>query len=172
VSSRITRRSLAAALVLLLGAGGCGAKPAVVAGGDPFPAVPLRLVIERGDRAAVVVSLDDKGMLHDATSVVAHLHDGRIDRPSGEARLTVAVDGHIAFDGRDTTLRLTSGDELAANNGRRISLADDGRVVFTPPWKRSRGYSFRIDGLVPKAKKTALLVLLFVVLDRSPDDDE
>jgi len=171
VISRATRRRLAAVCALALSVAGCGGRPAVVRGPDPFPIVPLRLVIERGDSAAVVLSLDDKGMLHDTKSVVARLHDGRIDRASGEARLTVAVDGNISFDGHDTTLRLTSGNDLVADNGRRISLADDGRVVFTPPWKKSRGYSFRIDGLVPKAKKTALLVLLYVVLDRSPGDD-
>jgi hypothetical protein len=173
VISRATKRRLAAvcALALSLGGGACGARPAVVNGPDPFPIVPLRLVIERGDSAAVVLSLDDKGLIHDSKSVVARLHDGRIDRPGGEARLTVAVDGNISFDGHDTTLRLTSKDDLVADNGRRISLGDDGRVVFTPPWKRSRGYSFRVDGLVPKAKKTALLVLLYVVLDRSPDDE-
>jgi hypothetical protein len=169
VISRNTFRSFVALCALALSA--CS-RPAVVTGPDPFPIVPLRLYIERGDTSAMVLSLDDKGMLHDSKSVVAHLHDGRVDRPSGEARLTIAVDGNVSFDGHDTTLRLTSRDDLVADNGRRISLADDGHVVFTPPWKKSRGYAFRIDGVVPKAKKTALLVLLYVVLDRAVDDSE
>jgi hypothetical protein len=172
VISPVTRLRFAALVALALIVAACGARPAVVSGPDPFPIVPMRLVIERGDSAAVVMSLDEKGVLHDTKGAVARLHDGRIDRTTGEARLTVAVDGSIAFDGRDTTLRLTSGDDLVARNGRRISLGDEGRVVFTPPWKRSRGYAFRVDGLVPKAKKTALLVLLYVVLDRSTGDDE
>jgi hypothetical protein len=163
------------AFVLLLAA--CGPPAAQLAAIEQkqvaadFPLVAMQLVIARGGRGALVLSLADDGTLREGQTVVATVKGNRVVNAKGEIVIAVEGDGRVSHAGRRTPIRF-EGEELESDNNRRISVDDGGNVVFAPPMhgKRART-TFRFEGFAPKARRTALLVLLVVVLENDKDEE-
>jgi hypothetical protein len=132
----------------------------------------MRLVIARGGRGAVVLSLAEDGALRDAQGLVGSVKGARVLGPKGEERVAVAGDGRVSHAGRRTPIRFEK-DELVSDNERHISVDANGNVVFAPPMRGKRAKTtFRFDGFAPKARRTALLVLLSVVLENEPEPED
>lgn len=164
------------ALVLSLAA--CGPPAAQLAAlekqrvAEEFPVVPMQLVIARGGRGALVLSLADDGTLREGQTVVGSLKGTRVVGAKGEEIVAVEGDGRVTHAGKRTPIRFER-EELESDNGRRISVDDAGAVVFAPPMHGRRARTtFRFEGFAPKARRTALLVLLVVVLENEKETEE
>jgi hypothetical protein len=170
---------LVRALALAVALAACGpsntqiAKLEAARVAEEFPIVPMQLVIARGGRGAVVLSLAADGELRDGQTIVGAVKGTRVVGSKGEERVAVLGDGRITHGDRRTPLRFEK-DELVSDNEHRISIDDAGNVVFAPPMRGQRARtSFRFEGFAPKARRTALLVLLLVVLENEkiPEDE-
>ena len=172
--------SFALASSLALASTACGPSPAQIAkveaarANEEFPIVAMQLVIVRGKRGALVLSLDKNGALRDGKEVVGAIKTGRVLGPKGEERIAIGPEGRVVYDGRRTPLRFSERDEIVSDNGKHIAIDDAGNVVFAPPMRRQRAYSFKFEGFAPSARRTALLVFLLVVLENekeAPEDE-
>ncbi len=167
-----------ALLVLALVSTGCGPSPAQIAkveaarANEEFPIMAMQLVIVRGKRGALVLSLDKDGALRDSKEIVGKIKEGRVLGTKGEERLSIGPEGRVVYGGRRTPLRFAEKDEIVSDNGKRIAIDDAGNVVFAPPIRRQRAYSFKFEGFSPSARRTALLVFLLVVLENEKDVPE
>jgi len=122
----------------------------------------------RGD--VLVATLAPDGMITVAGAPYARMEARRVVAQDGRTLAAVSPDGTVRFEGAARDGRLRPDGAIEAPDGQRMSLREDGHVLFTHPAHPDDPVvlRLRVEGVTDRTRATAMvLVGLLMFRDRA-----
>jgi hypothetical protein len=95
---------------------------------------------------------------------VGRVTSDHVEDANGTTLLSVSRDGSVSGNTSPTAYRFGVADELASDDGTRISVADDGTISYQKPKAKKPETYGKIEGMSSSGKREAALIVAAWVL--------
>ncbi len=127
----------------------------------PPPAVNVVAlkIVPKGGKVKSIEVASDGTITADGKSVGKVSGDGVSDA-SGTSLLSVSADGSVTGGNAPAGLKFGSSDELASDDGAKLTVNDDGTITHQKPKAKKADTVAKVDGVSASGKREAALVAL------------
>ncbi|WP_394822687.1 hypothetical protein [Pendulispora albinea] len=126
----------------------------------------LKITPKGGKVKAIEVAAD--GSITADSKPVGKVSGDSVQDASGTTLLSVSKDGSVSGGTAPAGLKFGAGDELASDDGAKITVNDDGTITHTKPKAKKADTIAKVDGGSSAAKREAALVAYAWLVAKPP----